>query len=71
MAEKVKIDGHMVDVEKADRFYHGSDGSRVSDEEWDISRDRKPESLDELRALGFTHVCNELPEGHDFAGVPE
>ena len=39
MAEFVDLEGHKVDPEKLDRFYHG-DGRRVSDEEWDEDRNR-------------------------------
>lgn len=62
-----KIDGHEVPDDRVDEFYNGSDGSRVSDEQWDISRDREASSLDDLRALGFDYVGDELPEGHEIA----
>lgn len=65
----VLIDGHTVDAEKVDRFYNGDDGTRVSDEQWDTSRDRTAASFDDLRALGFEHVGNECPDGHEIAEV--
>jgi hypothetical protein len=39
--EKVELDGHLVDADKLDQFHNGSDGSRVTDEEWDESKARK------------------------------
>lgn len=65
--EKVIIDGHTVDARDADKFYNGSDGSRVTDEQWDTSRDRVAHTLDDLRALGFKHVGSTCPEGHEIA----
>lgn len=38
--EYVEIDGHKVAPETVDRFYSGADGRRVTDEEWDVTRDR-------------------------------
>lgn len=34
------LDGHLIDLRKADRFYSGRDGRRVTDEEWDEDRRR-------------------------------
>ncbi len=65
----VRIDGHTVDARNADQFFNGSDGSRVTDEQWDESRDRTAETLDDLRALGFEHVGTSCPEGHDVGRV--
>lgn len=72
MTNKVEIDGHLVDADKVDRFYHGSDGRRLTDEEWDVSRDRVAETVDDLKSLGFDFVGDELPEDHEFAqGIEE
>lgn len=65
--EIVKIAGHTVDSRLVDEFYNGSDGTRVTDAQWDESRDRKAETLDDLRALGFEHVGTECPVGHEVA----
>lgn len=63
----MKIDGHEVDPDKVDRFFNGSDGSRVTDEQWDESRDRTAESLDDLRLLGFEYVGDSCPSGDEVA----
>lgn len=34
----VVIDGHKVRSDRTDQFYSGKDGTRVTDEEWDISK---------------------------------
>ena len=39
-AATVTIDGHEVPVHLVDHFYDGRTGERVTDEEWDESRDR-------------------------------
>lgn len=67
MAETVNINGHTVDAEKVDRFYNGGDGTRVTDEQWDESRDRTADTLDDLRALGFAYVGDTCPDGHEIA----
>lgn len=66
-AETVQLDGHTVQADRLDEFYNGSDGSRVTDAQWDESRDRTADSLDDLRALGFEHVGSTCPEGHEVA----
>lgn len=61
----VEIDGHSVDADKVDLFYHGCDGSRITDAEWDESRDRTCNSLEELKCFGFDFVGtagDEAPE---------
>lgn len=63
----VEVDGHNVDARRLDEFYNGSDGSRVTDSQWDESRDRSAKSLDDLRALGFEHVGTVCPVGHEIA----
>lgn len=64
--EYIEIDGHRVDARKADRFYHGSDGRRVTDEEWDEDR---------RRARGESDVHAELrdtpPEGDIIASYDD
>lgn len=39
------VNGHEVPDELVEYFYHGSDGTPLTDEEWDITRDR-------MRAVG-------------------
>lgn len=56
MTNKVEIDGHLVDADKVDCFYHGSDGRRISDAEWDESRDRTCDSLEDLKDFGFDFI---------------
>lgn len=68
---KINIDGHQVDATKVDLFFNGDDGTRVTDEQWDTSRDRKPETVDDLAALGFAYVGDQLPDGDEFAEVNE
>lgn len=63
----VNIDGHQVDARRVDEFYDGSDGSRVTDAQWDESRDRTAESVEDLRALGFEYVGTGCPPGHEIA----
>jgi hypothetical protein len=38
--EPVVIDGYPVDPHQVDLFYNADTGDRVTDEQWDISRDR-------------------------------
>lgn len=38
--EYVEIDGHQVPAALAEWFYNANDGSRLTDEEWDVTRDR-------------------------------
>ncbi len=72
MTETVELDGHTVLAERLDEFYNGGDGSRVTDEQWDETRDRTAESLDDLRALGFEYVGDICPVGHEISrGVSE
>ena len=66
--ETVQLDGHTVEARRLDEFYNGSDGSRVTDEQWDTSRDRSAGTEAGLRALGFEHVGASCPEGHDIGG---
>lgn len=44
MIENVIIDGHNVPAAIADQFYNASDGSRVTDEQWDESKRRIAEA---------------------------
>jgi hypothetical protein len=39
--EYVDLEGHRVRADQLDRFYHGRDGSRVTDEEWDEEKRRR------------------------------
>lgn len=41
--DKVDIDGHKVDAEIVDKFFHGDDGKRLTDEEWDEMKRRERE----------------------------
>lgn len=36
----IEINGHMVPVEKADLFFHGSTGEPLTDAEWDEQKAR-------------------------------
>lgn len=65
----VDIDGHLIEASRLDEFYNGSDGSRVTDAQWDESRSRSAESVADLRALGFEHVGLTLPDAHEIAEV--
>ena len=42
--ETIEIDGHQVPAHLVDLFYNGSDGSRVSDEQWDEQKARLVEA---------------------------
>lgn len=67
----VTIDGHVVDARRVDEFYNGSDGTRVSDAQWDESKLRAgatPDSID-LSELGFEYVGSECPAGDEIAVV--
>lgn len=46
-SEYVDLDGHRVKRTELDRFFHGKDGRRVSDEEWDEDKRRRedPDSV--------------------------
>lgn len=63
----VFIDGHSVPADRVDEFFNGRDGARVTDEQWDTSRDRTAETLEELQAFGFDYVGTTCPEGHELA----
>lgn len=65
--DTVVLDGHKVAVQRLDEFYNGSDGSRVTDSQWDTSRDRTAGSVEDLQALGFEYVGAVCPEGHSLA----
>ena len=63
----VDIDGHKVDARIADRFYNDSDGSRVTDEQWDETK-RRIETNGEGVDIPKSTT---LPEGDIFAVRPE
>lgn len=57
MDEFIDIDGHKVDPKKVDRFYNGSDGTRVTDEQWDEDKRRAIEFADvDPMSLPFTSL---------------
>lgn len=39
----VEIDGHKVLATEADNFYHGDNGERLTDAEWDALKERRAE----------------------------
>lgn len=62
--EFIKLDGHLIDPTKLDRFYNG-DGTRVTDEEWDEDKRRAIAGLAGEDIVGL-NITTELPEGHEF-----
>lgn len=42
--DRIDIDGHSVDPSLADRFFNASDGSRVTDEQWDEDKRRREQA---------------------------
>lgn len=63
--EWIEIDGHRVDARKADRFYHGSDGRRVSDEDWDEDRRRARGESDVVVPISTTPPEGDIIASYD------
>lgn len=63
--EWLEIDGHRVDARKADRFYHGSDGRRVTDEEWDEDRRRARGESDVVVPISDTPPEGDIIASYD------
>lgn len=57
----MNLEGYIVDSRKLDRFYNGSDGSRVSDEQWDEEKKRYQSATLEGLPVQIT-----LPTGDEF-----
>lgn len=52
--ETIKIDGHNVPVDKADLFFDGETGKRLTDDEWDEQQKRIRET--DPDAITWTEV---------------
>lgn len=68
MTRFIEIDGHKVDADIADLFYNMSDGSRVTNDEWDESKRRiaEAEALEGDDAITWIPVADWNGDG----GVP-
>lgn len=63
ITETVNVNGFEIPAQISDNFFSGRDGSTISDEDWDISRDRAQatHNRDDLEALHFTYIGEEFP----------